>query len=147
MKDEKNRKSFIECFSDFMGDPEGLTREELVAALEEQGIDTAQLEKRGAEVVRRGSAERRLAWLKQAREKRAEIEKILDSKQIVRGALDLKNKIKEVLRGTCGPQALSYAEARFRKKEDLTETDMETLLQDLEDLNLLKQLNEQKEED
>ncbi|MBT8369250.1 MAG: hypothetical protein KJP23_31540 [Deltaproteobacteria bacterium] len=41
------------------------------------------------------------------------------------------------LAGSYGQGALSYAETFFRKKDAITEKDMESLIEDLEDLNLL----------
>jgi len=130
-------KNFTECLFNFLGDPEGLTREDLISELREQGIDAAQLESRTIEIIKRASTDRRLAWVKRAQEKRARIEELLGSRKIVKTGSKIRDKIEEILRGNYGPQALSYAEAFFRKKEDLTEKDLETLLQDLEDLNLL----------
>jgi hypothetical protein len=37
------KKGFIECLTDFMGDSEGQTKEEVVNELEEMGIDTDKL--------------------------------------------------------------------------------------------------------
>ena len=45
MEEKRDRKNFLECFSDFISDPENLTREELLAELQEEGIDTVQLKK------------------------------------------------------------------------------------------------------
>jgi predicted transcriptional regulator len=145
MNNEKNRKRFMECLSDFMSDPENLTEEELLAELEEGGIDTGRLESRVVEIVRKGSAERRLAWLSKARERREEIEKILASSQITKGTQDLKKKIKEILKGSYGQAALSYAEAYFRKKESFSEKDLESLIEDLEHLNLLEGLSKKED--
>lgn len=145
MKDGKNRKSFIECFFNFLSDPENLTQEEIRSELKNQGIDTDKLEKRVEEIVRKGSEERRLAWLKKARKRRAEIEKILDSKQIAAGSKDLKNKIKEILEGRYGQAAFSFAESYFRKKESLSEEDLKSLIEDIERLELLKEQNKKEE--
>jgi len=145
MKDERKRKRFMECFSDFISDPENLTQEELLAEMEEEGIDTTRLESRVAEIVRKGSAEWRLAWLSKAREKREEIEKILESRQFTKGAQDLKNRIKEILKGSYGRAALSYAEAYLRKKESFSEKDLESLIEDLENLDLLEGLSKKKD--
>jgi post-segregation antitoxin (ccd killing protein) len=144
MKEDKGIKNFLECLSDFLGDPEGLTDDELLTELKEQGIDVKQLEKRVKEIVREQSKERRLAWLRNTREKRAHLEKILDSKQIA-GAFDIKGKIKEILKGSYGKEAFSFAEAYFRKKETLSEKDLQTLLEDMEHLNLLEELENKKD--
>jgi len=139
------RKRFIDCFSDFTSDTEHLTKEELLAELQEEGIDITHLEKRVAEIVIKGSAERRLAWQRKARERREEIEKILESKQPAKVAQDLMLKIKDILKGSYGQGALSHAEAYFRKKESLSEKDLESLIEDLEDLNLLEKASEDEE--
>jgi hydrogenase maturation factor HypE len=135
----------IECFSNFISEPDDLTEEELLAELQEEGIDLAQLEKRVARIVGKGLTDRRLAWQRKARERREEIEKILESQQPAKVAQDLKTKIKGVLKGSYGQGARSYADAYFRKKESLSEKDLESLIEDLEHLNLLEDLN--KEED
>lgn len=145
MKDGKNQKNFMECFCDFMSDPENLTQEEIRTELKDLGIDTEQLEIRVAEIVKRGSQKRRLPWLKNAREKRTKIKKIFESKKIAGGSQNLKTKIKEILKGSYGKAAQSYAEAYFRKLESLSEKDLESLAEDMENLNLLEDLN--KEED
>ena len=142
----KKDKGFIESFCDFMAEPEGLTMEDLVDELEDHGIDVASLQKRVAKVVMKGSEKRRLAWRNRARQRRARIEKMLESKQIVMGANNLKKKIKEILKGTYGQESLSYAEAYFRKRETLSEKDLESLIEDLEDLNLLDKLSDEGDE-
>lgn len=145
MRDGKNRKSFMECFYDFMSDPENLTQEEIRAELKDLGVDTDQLEMRVAEIVKKGSQKRRLAWLKNVREKRIKIEKMFESKKIAGGSQDLKTKIKEILKGSYGKTAQSYAEAYFRKIESLSEKDLESLAEDMENLNLLEDLNKEEE--
>jgi hypothetical protein len=131
------KKGFIECLTDFMSDSEGLTQEEIVSELEELGIDTAKLAASADEIAKRGSAARRLAWRDSAKDRRAEIEQFLKSKQIGRAALELKDKVREILMGSYGKGALSYAEAYFRKRDSFSENDLESLIEDLEDLNLL----------
>ena len=133
------KKGFIECLTDFMSDSEGLTQEEIATDLEELGIDTAELAAAADEIAKRGSAARRLAWRDRAKDRRAEIEKLLKSKQVGKAAFDLKDKIREILMGSYGQGALSYAEAYFRKRESFSENDLESLIEDLEDLNLLEE--------
>jgi hypothetical protein len=145
MKNERNHKDFAECFYQFMSDPENLTQEELRAELIDLGIDTDQLEKRITEIVKKGSAERRLAWLRRAKLRRGEIEKKLDSMQIGGVAVDLKNKIKKILEGSHGQVALSMVEAYFRKIDSLSEKDLKSMIEDIERLNLLEELSEKEE--
>jgi hypothetical protein len=143
MKEDKSKKGFLECFSDFLADSEGLSHEDLCAGLQEQGIDVEQLEKRGMEIVRKGSEERRLSWQKLARERRAMIEKVLDSRRPDKGGINLRERIKKVLNGSYGQGALSYAETYFHKIETVSEKDLETLLEDLENLDLLAGMREE----
>ena len=133
------KKGFIECLTDFMSNSEGLTQEEIATELEELGIDTAELAAAADEIAKRGSAARRLAWRDRAKDRRAEIEELLKSKRIGRAALDLKDKVREILMGSYGQGALSYTEAYFRKRESFSENDLESLIEDLEDLNLLEE--------
>ena len=92
---------------------------------------------RVAEVVKRGSEKRRMAWRENAQLKRSEIEKLLERREIPSMPIDLKSKIKGILAGNFGQEAFAYAETYFRKKDTLTEKDLESLIEDLEDLNLL----------
>lgn len=143
MKDGKNRKSFIECFYSFMSDPENLTQEEIRTELEELGVDTNQLETRVAEIVKKGSKKRRLAWLKIAREKRIKIEKMFESKKIAIKSKNFKTKIEEILKGSYGQEVQSCVKAYFRKIESLSEKDLESLIEDIENLNSLEDLNKE----
>ncbi len=133
------KKGFIECLTDFVSDSEGLTQEEIATELEELGIDTAELAAAADEIAKRGSAVRRLAWRDRAKERRAEVKELLKSKQIGRTALELKDKVREILMGSYGQGAFSYAEAYFRKRDSFSENDLESLIEDLEDLNLLEE--------
>ena len=146
MEKGKNSKGFIESLTDFLSDPAGLSQEDIVTELQEQGIDTHQLEKRVMEIVKEGSEKRRLGWRERARERQAKIERLLNSKQIVIDASNLKNKIMDILQGTYGPDALSHAEAYFRKRDTVSEKDLESLIEDLEALNLLEEANKESKE-
>jgi hypothetical protein len=146
MEKGKNSKGFIESLTDFLSDPAGLSQEDIVTELQEQGIDTDQLEKSVMEIVKEGSEKRRLAWRERARERQAKIEQLLNSKQIVIEASNLKNKIMDILQGTYGPDALSHAEAYFRKRDKVSEKDLESLIEDLEALNLLEEANKESKE-
>jgi hypothetical protein len=130
-------KTLIQSFYNFLEDPDGLTSEDLIAELQEQGIDVSKLEKKVAEIVKKGSAKRRLAWRENAQQRRAEIENLLKTRQVMTVAADLKAKLHRILAGNYGQDALSYAEAYFRKKDILTDKDLESLIEDLEDLNFL----------
>jgi hypothetical protein len=134
MKKDKNQ---IKSFYNFLEDTEGLTAEDMVSELKARGIDFAELKMKVATVVKRGSEKRRMAWRESAQLKRSEIEKLLERRETVSMLTDFKSKVKEILAGNFGQEALTYAEAYFRKKDSLTERDLESLIEDLEDLNLL----------
>lgn len=146
MEKGKNSKGFVESLTDFLSDPTGLSREDIVTELQEHGIDTDQLEKRVMEIVKKGSEKRRLGWRERARERQDKIERLLNSKQIVIEASNLKNKIMDILKGTYGPDALYRAEAYFRKRDTVSEKDLESLVEDLEALNLLEEANKESKE-
>ena len=74
------------------------------------------------------------------------IEKLLETEKdpdVKKAAIDAiegiarGEKIKDILAGSYGQGALSYAETFFRKKDALTVKDLNSLIEDLEDLNLL----------
>lgn len=132
----KKDKTLIKSLYNFIEDTEGLTDEDIASVLKEHNIDVPSLKMRVAEVVKKGSEKRRMAWRETAKIERSKIEKILDRKNISIPP-DLKNKIKSVLAGNFGQQATKYAEAYFRKKETMTGNDMESLIEDLEGLDLL----------
>ena len=135
MTRDMEKKGFIECLSNFMSDSEGLTQEDLVAELEGQGVDVGQLKSEVAEIVKRGSEEWRLGWCRRARQRREEIEKRLEFNRIVPdAAANIKDKIAEFIKDTYGQGALQHAEAYFRNKDTLSESDLTSLFEDLEQL-------------
>lgn len=138
VKDIK-KKAFLECFSNFMSDSEGLAQEDLAAELTEQKMDVNQLKIDVAAVVKRGSAERRLGWRRRAKQKMEEIERLLGSAQSIPGsAMNVKDKIAAFIKDTYGPGALDHAEAYFRNKGTLSESDIKNLFEDLEQLESLE---------
>lgn len=139
--EDRAKKSFIDCFTEFMSEPDDLTEEELVAALEEEGIDVGQLGQRVRTIVERESAKRRLAWRERARKKRSTFEGLLKLKEKLASGSNLIDKATEILRKNYGPRALAHAQSFFRNKNDVSENDLETLVEDLEDLDLLENLD------
>ena len=135
----KKDKTLIQSFYNFLEDPEGISEKDMIEELHEYGVDVDKLEKKVIEIVKKGSQMRRLAWRKKAQERRAEIEEMFEDRKSVSKDDNLERKIKNILAGNFGPDALSFAEAYFRKIDSLTEKDMESLIEDLEDLNLLKE--------
>jgi hypothetical protein len=144
MNNEAHKKKFSVAFFEFISDPDGLTLDELRTDLTDLSIDTEKLEKRISAVIKKCSAERRLAWQQNAKNKREAIEKILAS-MIASGKdrnEDLRNRIKGVLEGRHGQKAFQHAEAYFRKVDSLSERDLASLLDDLEQLILLEEVKE-----
>ena len=133
----KNDKTLINSFYNFLEDTDGLTEEDIASALKDHGIDVSALKMRAADIVREGSEKRRMAWREDAKIERSRIEMLLDRKKVTSVLLDLKTKIDSILAGNFGKDAAAYAEAYFRKRDSLTEKDLESLIEDLEDLSLL----------
>lgn len=143
MPKDIQKKDFMECLSNFMSDPEGLTQEDLIADLEEQKIDVGQLRADVAEIVKRGSEEMRLGWKRRAKQRMGEIKKLFEiAKTIPDAAIDVKDKIGEFIRDNYGPE---HAEAYFRNKRALSEQDIMNLLEDLEQLKSLEKSDSKKD--
>jgi len=139
MASNTEKKAFIECFSNFMSDSEGLAQEDLVAELKEQKIDIDQLKIDVAEIVKRGSEKRRLGWRRHAKQKMEGIEKLIGfTKTIPDAAINAKDKIVEFIKDAYGPGALHHAEAYFRNKVALSENDIKNLFEDLEQLESME---------
>lgn len=138
----KDNKTLIKNFYNFLEDTEGLMEEDMVSALKDHGIDISGLKMRVADVVKKGSEKRRMAWRKIAQAERSKIEKLLSHKKIPSMPINLQAKIEGILIGNFGQKAFAYAEAYFRKKDTLTEKDLESLIEDLEDLDLLDESGE-----
>ena len=139
MNNDTKKKAFIECFSNFVSDSEGLSQEDLAVELNEQEMDVNQLKIDVAEVVKRGSEERRLGWRRRAKQKMEEIENILGiTHAIPYAGTNVKDKITEFIKDVYGPDALNHAEAYFRNKGMLSETDIMNLFEDLEQLDALE---------
>jgi len=133
----KNDKTLINSFYNFLEDTEGLTEKDMASALKDHGIDVSDLKMRVADIVREGSEKRRMAWREDAKIERSRIEMLLEKKKVTSVMADLKTKIDSILTGNFGKEAAAYAEAYFRKRDSMTEKDLESLIEDLEDLNLL----------
>jgi hypothetical protein len=143
---DKDKKSFLECFSDFMSDSSGLAPEDVQEALMEEAVQVASLEERVEQLIRVESSKRRLGWRARAKERRVRFEQLLESKGITSSAAGLRDKIMGILAGEYGRAALSYAETYFRKKEACSEDDLESLIEDLADLELLERMNDHQDE-
>jgi hypothetical protein len=147
MVSDAKKKSFIECFSNFMSDAEGLSQEDLAIELNEQKIDVTQLKLDVAEAVKRGSEERRLSWRRRAKQKMVEIERLLDLTHLIPSAgMNEKDSIIKYIKDIYGPRALNHAEAYFRNKGTLSETDIMNLFEDLEQLDTLEKSDQKKEQ-
>lgn len=143
MPKDIQKKDFMECLSNFMSDPEGLTQEDLIADLEEQKIDVGQLKADVAEIVKCGSEEMRLGWKRRAKQRMGEIKKLFEiAKSIPDAAINVKDKIGEFIRDNYGAE---HAEAYFRNKGALSEQDIMNLLEDLEQLESLEKSDHKKD--
>ncbi|MFZ2801122.1 MAG: hypothetical protein WAZ30_12905 [Syntrophorhabdus sp.] len=138
-------KDFTTSLYDFMADTEGLTKEDIISELEVSGVDAKSLGKKISKLVNRCSEDRRLAWRINAKQKRAEIEDLFKSNKVTPSFTNLKQKMLDILSGGYGIEASSYAEAYFRKKGELSEDDIASLIKDLENLNLLEENGNKKE--
>lgn len=133
------KKGFVQSLSNFMSDPEGLTQEDMVAELGEQGVDVEELKRKATEIVVRGSEEWRLDWRKRATQRMAEIAKLLDFRSTaITATAAMRNRATRFIEQTYGPRALKQAEAYFRNKDNLSEDDLKSLVEDLEQLELLE---------
>lgn len=140
------KKGFTECLTNFMGDSEGLSQEDLMAELKEQRIDISQLKVDVAEIVKCGSEEMRLGWKSHAKQRMVEIAKLLEiTKSIPEAAINIKDKIGDFIKDTYGPGALDHAEAYFRNKGALSEQDIINLFEDLEQLESLEKADPKKD--
>jgi hypothetical protein len=143
MPKDIQKKDFMECLSNFMGDPEGLTPEDLITDLKEQHIDVGQLKADVAEIVKRGSEEMRLGWRRHAKKRMEEIKKLFEiAKAIPDAAINIKDKVGEFIKNNYGPE---HAEAYFRNKGSLSEQDIMKLLEDLEQLESLEKSDPKKD--
>ncbi|MFB6088748.1 MAG: hypothetical protein ABEK36_03140 [Candidatus Aenigmatarchaeota archaeon] len=140
MMDNKKRNIFIDSFCNFMSEPEPFTKEEIRNELEEIGINTESLIDEALKIAHEGSKERRLAWKKKAQENRKRIEKVIESKKTKEIKKSIKDKLKEILAGSYGKEAQTFAESYFRKMEALTNSDLEKIIEDMENLNLLNEI-------
>ncbi|MDO9529374.1 MAG: hypothetical protein Q7J27_09465 [Syntrophales bacterium] len=143
------RKGFIESLSNFMIDSDELTREDLLEALAGEGIDTAELMKKVKEIAENESAKIRLAWREKAAARRLELERQLElksSQNITQKASDLWGKARKIISGSCGVEAQKYAETYFRNRNSISEKDLESLLEDMDNLKILEKLNEKEEQ-
>ena len=146
MASDKKKKAFIECFFDFMSESEGLSQEDLVTELKEQKMDVNQLKLDVAEIVKRGSEERRLGWRRRAQQKMEEIEKLFGSSRAIQNAgMNVKDKLTEIIKDIYGPGVLKHADAYFRNKGTLSETDIINLFEDLEQLDALEKSDSKKD--
>jgi len=138
---ENEKKSLIECLTDLMSEPDDLSEEELLSALKEEGIDVNRLDQRIQSLVEGESTKQRLAWRERAMEKRNILEKLFTLRKAEPATVNLLEKAKEILRVNYGRNALTYAETYFHKKENVSEEDLVSLIEDLEDLDILESVH------
>jgi len=141
-EDKEKTIAFFDTLTDALGNSEGMSREEIVSDLKEEGIDVDASVKRILAMVELASQQAKRQQLDIAREERLALEgkkptrlgKFLDwtKEQII-------EKINELLL-TGGPLAsVSYRELESKSQEDLAAL--------LEDLIAAKELSEQERQD
>jgi arginine repressor len=146
MPKDMQKKEFMECLSNFMSDSEGLTQEDLMADLAEQKIDVNQLKIDVAEIVKRGSEEMRLGWKRHAKQRMVDIKKLFESTKTISGAaINVMDKMGDFIKVNYGPGAFKHAEAYFRNKGSLSEQDIMSFLEDLEQLEFLEKSDPKKD--
>ncbi len=133
---------FIESFCNFMAETEGLTKEDIIDDLASENVDIDRLRQRVSETIKQCSKERRLSWRNDAITKQQLIGKLLESKRPIIGKSNLRNKIKDIIADSFGMDENTQVHAYFRKIESLNDDDLESLIEDIEDLNLLDALGE-----
>lgn len=121
------------------------TMEELEEDLREEGVDPETFAQRVRELVESELEEQRLAWFEHARQGRgAALERLreVQPSSTLSTLKEVKQKVKAVLAGQYGPDAseFAYAQLHHRNLDDVTESDLRSLLDDLERLKLLTQL-------
>jgi hypothetical protein len=137
-EDKEKTIAFFDTLTDALGDSEGVSKEEILADLKEEGIDIDASVKRILAMVEHTSQQAKRQQLDIAREKRL----ALEAKKPIRlgGFIDwtkeqIIEKINELL-PVSGPLAsVSYRELESKSQEDLAAL--------LEDLIAAKELSEQ----
>lgn len=146
-KDPKFISEFLDRLTCFLTSEDNRTMDEVREDLKAEGIDPDRVIERGRKLVAKKLDERRLNWQAKAREERLAALKSTEKVQAApMGRGELQEKIKAILSGTRGRQTQQFAQAYFRKLEQVTEKDMQGLLEDLERLRMLEKLSNQEDE-
>ena len=142
MKKQKKHDGFLNSYFKFVADPEGNSHKEVLQELEDEGIDTKQIQLKLNQIVKKGLEKRRLAWQEKAQKKRNYLEALI-SKRKAGSIANFQERVKNLL---ANHGNIQFAEAYFRKKEDLSENDLINLIDDIDNLNLLDEFFDEEED-
>lgn len=140
---------FLDRLTELLASLPDRSLEELKEDLRAQGIDPERVVERVERLVLSKLNEYRLRWQEQARrERRAILERLPDfTAKLPATRPELERTLAEIISRLWGPGAEAYAQAYFRKLDQVTENDLRSLLEDLERLKLLEGLEEQEGKD
>jgi 2-succinyl-5-enolpyruvyl-6-hydroxy-3-cyclohexene-1-carboxylate synthase len=146
-KDPKFVSEFLDRLTCFLTSEDNRTMDEVREDLKAEGIDPDRVIERGRKLVAKKLDERRLSWQAKAREERLSVLKNTEKVEVAPiGGEGLKEKVKTMLSGMHGRQTQQFAQAYFRKLEQVTEKDMQSFLEDLERLKMLEKLSNEEED-
>ena len=129
----------IERFTD---DPCDLTNEELQTELREMSIDPDALVARVQGLVDSSVTKARLAWKTKARKERQSLLRHLEAVEPDAPSQNMKAEIESILT-SLSEGAVPGVQAYWRKFEKATESDLQSLLEDLKRLEKLRELRKE----
>lgn len=148
-KPPETASEFLNRLAELLTSVPDRSLEELKEDLRSQGIDPEAVVERVQRLVETRLNEYRLKWQKQAkRERLAILERLRDvTAKLPAARSELERLLDEILSGLWGSRAQVYAQAYFRKLEQVTDNDLRSLLEDIERLKLLEGLEGEKGKD
>ena len=96
MKKQKKHDGFLNSYFKFVADPEGNSHKEVLQELEDEGIDTKQIQLKLNQIVKKGLEKRRLAWQEKAQKKRNYLEALI-SKRKAGSIANFQERVKNLL--------------------------------------------------
>lgn len=144
-KPSEDDKAFLDHLTDFLGNSEGQSKEEVKAELRQQGIEIDDMTNTVKAMINEKIGEMKRHWIIDAPKLRDTLMKQLESYQddIPADITKLKEKIKEFM------GAIEYREpahAFFRNYNELTDDELRQLYRDFMDLIHLQQNDSQDDE-
>ena len=148
-KPPENATEFLDRLTELLASVPDRSLEELREDLRARGIDPERVVERVERLVQSKLNEYRLRWQEQARRERlAMLERLRDvTAKLPAPQPELEGRLAEIVSGLWGPRAEAYAQAYFRKLDQVTENDLRSLLEDLERLKLFEGLPDQEGKD